>query len=69
MLWGNPVLGVVGTLLLWWNVVSPGSAGGRYVAALLIHLTVAGLSFIAAVFHGCDDPDVWQALASRSKLR
>jgi hypothetical protein len=52
----GPVAGIIGNLLLWWNVLSPTLAPGRYVAALLLYLTVAGLSFIAAVFHGRDEP-------------
>jgi len=52
----GPIAAVIGNLLLGWNILSPSSAPGRYVAALLIYLTVAGLSFIAAVFHGREEP-------------
>jgi hypothetical protein len=56
LLWFGPVAGLVGNLLLWWNVFSPDLAPGRYVLALLLYLAVAGLSFIAAVFHGRNVP-------------
>lgn len=57
----GPFAAVVGNLLLWWNVLSPDPAAGRYVAALMLYLTVAGLSFIAAVFHRRGGPAVRQA--------
>ena len=52
----GPFAAAIGNLLLWWNVLSPGSAPGRYVVALLLYLSVAGLSFIAAVFHRREEP-------------
>ena len=47
----GPVVGVAGNALLWWSVVSPELAPGRYVWALLLYLAIAGISFITAVFH------------------
>ena len=49
----NPILVALANLLLWWNVLFPGtSAGERYVVSLIVLLVVAALAFIAAVFHG-----------------
>jgi hypothetical protein len=54
----GPFAAAVGNALLWWNVLSASPAAGRYVAALMLYLTVAGLSFLAAVFHGRGEPAV-----------
>ena len=54
LLWLGPVVAIAGNLLLWWNVLLPAAASGRYVLALILYLGVSGLSFIAAVFHGRD---------------
>jgi hypothetical protein len=57
-IWGAVAVSLVscGNVLLWWNVVSPsGPAGGRYVAALLILLAIAGILFMSATFSG--DPE------------
>jgi hypothetical protein len=52
----SPLASVVGNVLLLWNLISPALASGRYVWALLLYLAVAGISFIAAVFHGRQTP-------------
>ena len=54
MLRVGPILTLIGNGLLWWNVFVPAGASGRYVFALLAYLAVAGISFIAAVFHERD---------------
>jgi hypothetical protein len=63
----NPVWGSIaivsngtGQVLLWWNVISPvGATSARYVSALLILLSLAGILFINAVFsHRDDEPAV-----------
>lgn len=51
----GPIFTVVGNLLILWNVVLPGPLSpARYVFGLFLLLTFAGLSFIAATFHGRD---------------
>ena len=56
-LWMGPFSGIAGNLLLLWNVLAPGAASpARYVLGLLLLLCFAGMSFIAAVFHGRTAP-------------
>jgi hypothetical protein len=58
-LWTGPVSGILGSALLLWNVLVPSVASpARYVLALVLLLSFAGLSFIAAVFHGRTAPPV-----------
>jgi hypothetical protein len=56
-LWMGPISGIVGNALLLWSVLLPSaSSPARYVLALILLLSFAGVSFIAAVFHGRTAP-------------
>jgi hypothetical protein len=51
------VLTLLGSGLLWWNVLSPSARSGpRYVLALLLLLALAGLIFVFAAFRRPDSP-------------
>jgi hypothetical protein len=56
-LWLGPFSGIAGNALLLWSVLLPSAASpARYVLALILLLSFAGVSFIAAVFHGRTAP-------------
>lgn len=56
-LWTGPFSVVAGNALLLWNVLLPsGASPARYVLSLILLLSFASLSFIAAVFHGRTAP-------------
>lgn len=53
----GPLSGVGGNVLLLWSVILPGPASpARYVFALILLLSFAGVSFIAAALHGRTAP-------------
>jgi hypothetical protein len=56
-LWMGPFSGIAGNSLLLWNVIAPSaSSPARYVLGLILLLSFAGVSFVAAVFHGRTEP-------------
>ena len=71
-LWFGPSASPIANLMLWWNVIHPDAlAGARYAVALVVLLAFAGISFIAATFHGrggqpASEDDEWRNPTSTS---